>query len=169
MDPRKHRLGNKQRGFSLIESLVALVVLATGMLGIAALYVESLRSAQTAHSRTKAINLAADMADRIRSNRAGRVFYAAGTAAAGVLPTVCGTINGAVAQNCSPQQMAVFDIWLWKNMVGNTSDGTFKKMGLPNGTAEIVVDTTTQPNSFTIRISWSEKNDNLNYTLSMVI
>ena len=159
----------KHAGFSLIESLVALVVLATGMLGIAALYVESLRSAHTAHARTKAINLAADMADRIRANRAGRAAYAAGTADAGAQPLVCGTTVASVAQNCDAQQMAAFDIWLWKTMIGNTSDATFQKMGLPNGVGEIIIDTSTQPNSFTIRVSWSEKNEVLNYELAMVI
>ncbi len=166
--PRFH-IFRRQRGFSLIESLVALVVLATGMLGIAALYVESLRSAQTAHSRTKAINLAADMADRIRANRAGRVNYVAGQENAGARPRVCGTTVGAVAQNCTAAEMAAYDIWLWKTMAGNTVDTRFQQTGLPNGRAEIQVDTSTQPNSFTIRITWTEKEDELSYTLSMVI
>ena len=56
-------------GFSIVEALVALVVLSVGMLGIAALYVESLRAGRTAVYRTQAVNLAADMADRIRANR----------------------------------------------------------------------------------------------------
>ena len=56
-------------GFSLVEALVALVVLSIGMLGIAALHVESLRSGRTALTRTTAVALAADMADRIRANR----------------------------------------------------------------------------------------------------
>ena len=165
----RFQLFRRQQGFSLIESLVALVVLATGMLGIAALYVESLRSAQTAHSRTKAINLAADMADRIRANRAGRINYVAGQESAGARPRVCGTTVGAVAQNCTPGEMAAYDIWLWKTMAGNTADARFQQTGLPNGRAEIQVDTSTQPNSFTIRITWTEKEDELSYTLSMVI
>ena len=57
-----------QRGFSLIEVLVALVVLSIGMLGIAALYVDSLRSGRTAIHRTQAVILVSDMAERIRAN-----------------------------------------------------------------------------------------------------
>jgi type IV pilus modification protein PilV len=56
-------------GFSIVEALVALVVLSVGMLGIAALYVESLRAGRSAVYHTQAVNLAADMADRIRANR----------------------------------------------------------------------------------------------------
>ena len=53
----------------MVEVLVALVVLAIGLLGIAALYLNSLQAGRTAVYRTEAINLAADLADRIRMNR----------------------------------------------------------------------------------------------------
>lgn len=162
--PRK-----SSRGFSLIETLVAMVVLATGMLGIAALYVESLRAGRSAHSRTLAINLAADMADRIRANRSGRQFYAVAAGNAGAQPTPCGELRNIAAQNCTPQQMAEFDIWLWKSMVGDTSTSNYRKMGLPDADAEITIDTSTQPNSFLIRISWTERNERFDYTLSTVI
>ena len=56
-------------GFTLVEVMVALVVLGVGMLGIAALYIESMRSGQTSVSYTNAVTLAAGMADRIRANR----------------------------------------------------------------------------------------------------
>jgi type IV pilus assembly protein PilV len=56
-------------GFTLVEVLVALVVLSVGMLGIAALYLDSLRASRAALYRTQAVNLASDMADRIRTNR----------------------------------------------------------------------------------------------------
>src|SRR4030095_6465661 len=69
----RHSVG----GFSLVEALVALVVLSIGMLGIAALHVESLRSGRTALTRTVAVALAADMADRIRANRTGKKEYEA--------------------------------------------------------------------------------------------
>lgn len=157
------------RGFSLIETLVAMVVLATGMLGIAALYVESLRAGRSAHSRTLAINLAADMADRIRANRAGRQWYTVGAGNAGAQPTPCGELFNIAAQNCTPQQMAEFDVWLWKSMVGETATGNYRRMGLPGASAEIQINTTTQPNSFTIRISWTERNETFDYTLSTVI
>ena len=49
-------------GFSLIEALVALVVLSVGMIGIAALYGQGLGAARTALYRTIAVNLAASTA-----------------------------------------------------------------------------------------------------------
>ena len=66
----------RQRGFTMVETLVALVVLAIGLLGIAALHLESLRAGRTAIYRTQAVNLAADVADRIRANRVALLDYA---------------------------------------------------------------------------------------------
>ena len=66
----------RQRGFTLVEVLVALVVMSVGMLGIAALYLEGLRAGRTALYRTTAVNLAGDMADRIRANRNAGLAYA---------------------------------------------------------------------------------------------
>jgi len=64
-----------QLGFGLIESLVALLVISVGMIGIAGLYGQGLRASGTALYRTIAVNLAADMADRIRANRRGNAAY----------------------------------------------------------------------------------------------
>ena len=49
--------------------LVALVIFAVGLLGIAALHIESLNAGRTALNRTQAVALASDLADRIRANR----------------------------------------------------------------------------------------------------
>ena len=67
-------------GFTIVEVLVALVVLSVGMLGIAGLYVVTLQSGGTAIYRTQAVNLASDMADRIRANRNAGVAYQNGAA-----------------------------------------------------------------------------------------
>ena len=56
-------------GFTLIEVLVALVVITVGMLGVAVLYVEGLRMNRTSLYRTTAVALATDMSERIRANQ----------------------------------------------------------------------------------------------------
>lgn len=58
-----------QRGTTLVETLVALVVLSVGLLGIAALQMTSLRNNRGAHLRSQAQVLAYDIADRMRANR----------------------------------------------------------------------------------------------------
>jgi len=59
----------KNTGFSLIEVLVALVVLSMGLLGLAAIQLTGLKNNQSAYFRTSATVLAYDMADRMRLNR----------------------------------------------------------------------------------------------------
>jgi type IV pilus assembly protein PilV len=58
-------------GFGLVETLVALVVISIGMLGMAALFNHGLTASRTSLARTQAVQLAADMAERIRGNRLG--------------------------------------------------------------------------------------------------
>lgn len=57
-----------QSGFSLIEVLVTMLVLAFGLLGVAGLLVGGVSNAASSESYSKASQLAADMADRIRAN-----------------------------------------------------------------------------------------------------
>lgn len=65
-----------ERGFSLIEVLIALVVLAIGLLGLALLQTMNLRYTKSADQRTKAVNLAGSMLDMMRSNRSQAAAYA---------------------------------------------------------------------------------------------
>ena len=56
------------KGFSLIEVLIALIIMSVGMLGIAGLYVQSMQAGRTSMLRHHAVTLAGDIADRIRAN-----------------------------------------------------------------------------------------------------
>ena len=58
----------RESGFSLIEVLVALLVLSIGLLGLAALQAQGLRFNHDAYVRTQATNLAYDIVDRMRVN-----------------------------------------------------------------------------------------------------
>lgn len=63
------RFSNQARGLSLIEVLVAVLVLGLGLLGLAMLQATNLRLAQSSNQRTIATNLSSDFLDDIRSNR----------------------------------------------------------------------------------------------------
>ena len=84
------------RGFSMIEVLVALIVLALGLLGFALLQTMNLRYTQSANYRTQATNLAYDLLDQMRANRLSAAQYSAATFAAGtVTDTACSRPTGA--------------------------------------------------------------------------
>lgn len=146
--PASHRRAKAVRGFTLLEVLVSLVVLTVGMLGIGALYVTSLQSARTAIIRTKAVNFAADLADRIRANRGGLAAYGGVAADNGCADT---TANAAAL--CTPAQMAAHDLFLWRQML---NDG---RSGLPDAQANVTFTAGTPPR-YEIEISWAEAGDN---------
>ncbi len=129
-----------KRGFSLVESMEALVVLSVGMIGIAALYGQALSAGRTALNRTQAVNLVADMAERIRVNRLGQADY-------GNAPTNNGCDPQTGIANCTPDLMATHDLFIWSQAV---------RQLLPNGQGAVQVNAGTTPASFTIQVSWDE-------------
>lgn len=82
MSPRRMRtLGHQQGGFSLIEVMIAILVLGFGLLGFALLQTMNVRYVQSANYRTQATNLSYELLDQIRINRVAASLYA-GTYAA---------------------------------------------------------------------------------------
>ena len=130
-----------ESGFSLVESMVALVVISVGMLGIAALKTQGLGAGRTAQLRTRAVNLAADMADRIRANRLGHSAYAEVGAA-----DECDPEEGGEA-DCIAGAVAERDLAEWTRGVA---------AALPGGEGAIRYDGSTEPPSFAIEVSWTE-------------
>ena len=70
-----HLITKPERGFSLIEVLIALVILAVGVLGIAALQFQALRYSKDTSLRNQITYLANDIADRMRINRSNIASY----------------------------------------------------------------------------------------------
>ncbi len=132
------RSPRKQSGFSLVEVLIALVIMSVGMLGIAGLYVHSMQAGRTSMLRHHAVTLVGDVADRIRANpRAGIAYEGPG------LDGSC--VSGVV--NCDDVAMAEHDILLWKQQATDT---------LPDGDVDITFDDSGNPPNYVIDVTWSE-------------
>lgn len=135
------RIRRSEQGFSLIESMVALVVLSVGMIGMAALYSQGLGAGRTAQFRNVAINLAADMADRIRVNRLGQADYGNPGANNACDPQTGGGVD------CTPTMMAAHDLFVWNQQV---------QQSLPNGAGQVQFNNGTNPPTYTITVTWDE-------------
>ena len=131
------------RGFSLIEVLVALIVMSVGMLGIAGLYVHGLQAGRTSLFRHHAVNLAGDVADRIRANPYAGIAYTASA----------GADNGCIAggTDCTPGEMASSDIDLWQEQANAT---------LPDGAVTVAYSDAAVPSVYTVTVAWSEPGQN---------
>jgi type IV pilus assembly protein PilV len=105
--------GARQSGFNLVEVLIALLVLCIGLLGVAALQVQGVRFNYGSYSRSQAVVLANDYAERMYANRPGvdALAYAPFTSGAcGVFAgPICGAQNGTTPAVCSAAQMAAYD------------------------------------------------------------
>lgn len=139
---------SRQKGFSLVEVLIALIIMSVGMLGIASLFVNSMQAGRTSLFRHHAVTLAGDVADRIRANPRAGVAYVAKPGANN------NCVDGGV--DCSEAEMAMNDIFLWQQQATNT---------LPNGDVTIGFDNAVNPPTYTITVSWNEPGEILNYQI----
>jgi type IV pilus assembly protein PilV len=87
---RTGSMGRKASGFTLIEVMIAVLVLGVGLLGFALLQTMSVRFAQSANQRTQATNLSYEMLDQMRTNRISAANYSGNYAA-----TTTGCLPGA--------------------------------------------------------------------------
>ncbi|MBP6336623.1 MAG: type IV pilus modification protein PilV [Vitreoscilla sp.] len=123
-----------QRGASLIEVLVSILIVSVGIVSLAGLLAKSTQLAKASEFRSVAGLLAADMADRVKANipavTAGTYDMtpaALQAAAPGNAATAC--ISAAAA--CTSAQMAAYDLSQWQQTLFN---------GLPNGTGYLQYD-----------------------------
>lgn len=107
-------------GASLIEVLVSVLLASIGLLALSGANVMSIRYSKMSQYRGTATMLAADLAERMRSNQSGRTDYAVSGdfSAQATLPsatTACETY----ANTCNSAQLAAYDLATWRIMVRN--------------------------------------------------
>jgi len=148
----------KQRGFSMIEVLVSLLVIGIGLLGLSGLQIASVKGTNNAHSRNVATNLIMDLSERMRANPLGVEggFYENDITCASSEPSQC-----RAASFCSPERIARIDVQ--EIMCGALKNG--KREGgaanlLPNSTLSVdhnadCDSNIESDNETNINISWS--------------
>jgi type IV pilus assembly protein PilV len=133
----KGKFPQHYQGFSLLEVLVAVVILAIGLLGLAALQISGLRYISASNMRYQAMVQAVDMSERMRANMAG-VGNGSYSNVSGV-----GSNPGCISTSCSPSGIAATDIYQW-----NTTNSQV----LPSGTGTV----TQNGNLYVITVTWTE-------------
>ncbi|QDK96501.1 type IV pilus modification protein PilV [Acinetobacter tandoii] len=98
---------SSQKGVGLIEILVALLVLAIGILGFVALQYRAVEATSESINRVQAMNIARDMAERIRANRDGFATYKTETSTAANQTNFA---TNCTANTCSADDLADFDV-----------------------------------------------------------
>lgn len=142
-------------GFSMIEMLIAVIVLSVGLIGIAGLQARGQQFNYVSYVRTQASFLAYDIMDRMRLNQKAhsndntvdipstyfnQVATARSAAASDSMDPNCDQIS------CSYQQLAQYDLVRWFKAL---------QQGLPDGDAEIKQ----EGNSLRIIVKWAESRD----------
>jgi type IV pilus assembly protein PilV len=145
-----HRGRLIESGFTLLEVLVALLVMSIGLLGIGKLMMLSARANDSAYMRTQATALAYTILDAMRSNRQAAIVQGYDTAM-GVFP---GPVVCTLAAPCNSGQQAQNDVALW---------GTSLAAELPLGQGSITTvtapDVVTGANNVTatVTVQWADK------------
>lgn len=142
-----------QHGFSMLEVLVAMVVLSIGALGIMGLVLSAQQANEQALQRGRAALLASDMLERIRANATDQAL---------AIYHVGDGIGGGQSQSgpdcrrtfCSVTQMAAFDLADWERQITRAQTDGAATDGLPE--ARGCIDMTASGNSreITVTLAW---------------
>ena len=143
----------KQRGFSMLEILITLVIIATALLGTAGLQIQAMRVSQSGQYRTQAVFLASDIAERMEANKAAAITgnYVVATASTPSTATLDCSTNA-----CDVAALAAWDISQWENEIIS--------LGLPQATWVITQTATGNPSTYKIVINWNERRKNIQYS-----
>lgn len=128
-----------QKGFSLLESMIAIIVMVLGILGILGAQMKTLTDTQASVRRAQAIRLIGDLGERLQNN----------PDALGNLSTYTTspkTSNDCGSAVCTPAELATYDIKQWRTNVTNTLPGSNVNIFLPQNST----------NQLGVVIGWNE-------------
>jgi type IV pilus assembly protein PilV len=103
---------NKQRGISLIEVLITLLVTTIGLLGLAAMQLSALQATADSGQRSQATWLMQDLIERMRANTGADDSHYQQTVTCDNQPNQCAPSEAnSTSVQCTAAQMAYFDLW----------------------------------------------------------
>jgi len=150
-------LTSRSDGLTLIECLIALVILAIGLLGMAGLMVQGLRNGHDALLRTQAVNLVTDMAERIRANPGAAAAYECASYTSGPTTHSCAPTDAAASTSCTSIGLAEDDLARWEQVASAL-------LPLAPGPCAANVEYTApsasdQPARFRVSVAWRDRSE----------
>lgn len=150
-----------QRGTSMIEVLVTIVILAFGLLGLAGMQMRVQSNEFESYQRAQALVMLSDMAERIKVNSANAANYVSANA----LGT--GTAAATCTAPTTAAEMAAYDLCDWSNLLKGASEvksgakigamegarGCITQIQAPNATAG-----TCTPGIYQVAVAWQGQN-----------
>jgi len=138
----------RERGVTMIEVLITIIILSFGLLGLAGLQARVQLAELEAYQRAQGIVLLQDMVDRINANRKNSMDYAA---------AAVGTGNTTIGTDCSGMTGATLDLCAWHNaLLGNAEvKSSTQNVGAMIGARGCVTNTVaTMPREFLVSVVW---------------
>lgn len=158
-----HRVSSA-RGFSMIEALVALVILSIGLLGFGHLTLSALRESSVALGRTRAVYLISDMMERIRANPDAQDAYDCARYAGRPREHGCAP-SGAPARPCTARELAEDDLARWQTLANDAlslvGPGSCKA-----NVAYLAAASAEEPAKYRVELSWTERGSSAPITLA---
>ena len=156
-------------GMSMVEALVAVLIVGMGLMGVASLIVESVRNGHGALLRTQAVNLVSDMVERIRANPLGTdaydcARYSAGPALLGCSPS--GAAPGGV--NCTARELAEDDLAEWRSAVTRALPSV-GPASCGGNVAYVAASDATEPSRYVVSVSWQQRGEPLTYQSELLV
>ena len=139
-----------QRGITLIESLIAIVIAGLGILGIVGVQMRTLSDTQTTVRRAQAIRLIEDLSERMKVNPNAQAVLSSYVSDFSDEPTPGNCASSATG--CTQAQQAAYDLAVWKKNVKTLPLGQAKIFVPP---AESAVDATGR-RQIGVMIAWRE-------------
>lgn len=138
-----------QNGITLLESLVAIVVMALGLLGIVGIQMRTLADTQTGVRRAQAVKLIEDLSERVRANPnaiGNAASYAVAWTSTLSTPPACAINSGFPGTNCTAAQLATYDVDRWLRNV---------RANLPVGDATVFI-SGSDARQLGVMVAWRE-------------
>lgn len=147
----------QQLGFSMIEIMVTMVIIALALLGSAGLQAYSMKTNMGGQYRNQAAFFVSDIIERMEANKVYAASTVVGYSTALTTTVNCEATAASAVVACSPATLAAYDVKRWKDAISAV---------LPQGTGTVTQSVTGNPSTYTVTVNWVDRKTNASYSVA---